>query len=153
MPFLTVTLWAFWGKLSPHAGSSFLFSCPSSYVICAPLSPSSALGQPRDQMLLLQANQTSQCGHRQAPASAPLKRPCHQSVCFSRWLHRLESQEMLQLVINTGMLQFSWGKLWVNRSFVNQINIPSNLCDHFRDAPSPLMTGLSLAALLIWFIP
>lgn len=36
VPLLTVILWAFGGKLSPHAGNCFPSSCPSSWDVSAP---------------------------------------------------------------------------------------------------------------------
>ena len=74
MPFLTVVLWAFRGKLRPHAVSCFLFSCPSSYGVSAFPPPTySAPVQPQDQMLP-EANHMIQCGYCQAPAPSLLKR-------------------------------------------------------------------------------
>ena len=132
MPFLTVVLWAFRGKLRPHVVSCFLFSCPSSYGVSAFPSPTT----------LHQCSLGTRCCQRQTIWSSVgttklqhhllWKDPGPLSVPFPRWLCGHASPGMLLP-----------GKLWVNRSFVNCINVPSNLLDHFRDASSSFLTCLS----------
>lgn len=131
MPFLTVVLCAFRGKLRPHAVSCFLFSCPSSYGVSAFPSP----------ITRQHCSLGTRCCRRQS--YDPVWVPPHSSTISSEKTLPLSVPFPRWLCGHASLVMLLSGKLWVNRSFVNCINVPSNLLDHFRDASSSFLTCLS----------
>ena len=132
--FLTVILWAFWGKLSPHAVSCFLFSYPSSYDVSAlpspiPLhwaasGPDVAGGKPDD------------------PVWAPLSSSTVSSEKTLVPRQRVFPDDSMDMRLKRCCNSLNRAKGWVNRSFVNGVNISNKIHEHFREASSSFLTGL-----------